>query len=272
MIDRDIEKRITDAGFELARSRKHLIWKDAEGRTLVTANSPSDHRAGSNILRDLDRVRNSTPWATATATPAAEVSILAPQPKKKSASKSKGKGSGYSGVGVVYYKSSRPVPSEEVLESEREWNRLRDRLRADMFEFEKELQRIWRTVYEEVWHSKARWEMARQLCERREDARKKVKSIGLVAFKRYIRSFIRQLWRKERIPKFPLAAMLISNLFDGEPVLEEEPTAVEERALDVWRGFVTDNIIGSGIPDWLMAAYDSYHSKDEEQALPATAD
>lgn len=52
----DLERIIRDQGFELARQRKHKVYKHPDGRTFVMASTPSDWRAGQNILGDFAKV------------------------------------------------------------------------------------------------------------------------------------------------------------------------------------------------------------------------
>jgi hypothetical protein len=52
-------KRITrileESGFELARSKNHLVWKRSDGLTWTMSKTPSDSRAEQNALSDLRR-------------------------------------------------------------------------------------------------------------------------------------------------------------------------------------------------------------------------
>ena len=53
----NLDDIIRSAGFELARQRKHKIYKSAKlGKTLVVASTPGDHRAGENTLAQLARL------------------------------------------------------------------------------------------------------------------------------------------------------------------------------------------------------------------------
>ena len=53
----NLDAIIRSAGFQLARQRKHKVYKHAElGKTLVVASTPSDHRAGANTLAQLSRL------------------------------------------------------------------------------------------------------------------------------------------------------------------------------------------------------------------------
>lgn len=54
-----IEKQITNhmrsIGAVLLRHKKHNVWQLANGRLIVTSQSPSDYRAFSNVLGDIKR-------------------------------------------------------------------------------------------------------------------------------------------------------------------------------------------------------------------------
>ena len=54
--ERDLGEQLAQLGFTLEAQGKHLKWRHANGRLLVTSVSPSDHRAFDNILRDARRV------------------------------------------------------------------------------------------------------------------------------------------------------------------------------------------------------------------------
>jgi predicted RNA binding protein YcfA (HicA-like mRNA interferase family) len=51
-----IERLLSSHGFELARQRKHKVYKREDGTTFVTASTPSDRRAERNQISTLSRV------------------------------------------------------------------------------------------------------------------------------------------------------------------------------------------------------------------------
>jgi predicted RNA binding protein YcfA (HicA-like mRNA interferase family) len=51
-----VERILAEQGFSLVRQKKHRVYRDGAGRTLVTASTPSDWRSERNILRNLSRV------------------------------------------------------------------------------------------------------------------------------------------------------------------------------------------------------------------------
>jgi len=72
----DLEAVIKNAGFDLARQRKHKIYRDAFGRTLVTASTPSDRRFHQQVLAQLCRITGTR-----------KHELLAPKKPKRSARK-----------------------------------------------------------------------------------------------------------------------------------------------------------------------------------------
>jgi hypothetical protein len=52
----DIDKLAKQHGFELERTKKHRVYKSADGRTLVTPSTPSDKDWEQNALTDFARV------------------------------------------------------------------------------------------------------------------------------------------------------------------------------------------------------------------------
>lgn len=48
-------------GFELHRSKNHLIWRDDEGNQIVTGKTISDHRAIANIVKSIKKKRKGVP-------------------------------------------------------------------------------------------------------------------------------------------------------------------------------------------------------------------
>jgi predicted RNA binding protein YcfA (HicA-like mRNA interferase family) len=53
MSEQEFEKALRAHGFKLARQKKHRVHKNPEGKTLVTASTPSDWRWSRNALRQL---------------------------------------------------------------------------------------------------------------------------------------------------------------------------------------------------------------------------
>jgi predicted RNA binding protein YcfA (HicA-like mRNA interferase family) len=56
MSDQELQKNLRAHGFELARQRKHRVYKDRAGRTFVTSSTPSDRRWSAKALADLVRM------------------------------------------------------------------------------------------------------------------------------------------------------------------------------------------------------------------------
>jgi hypothetical protein len=56
MSEKKFHEALRAKGFKLARQKKHLVHKNAEGKTLVTASTPSDWRWSRNALRELVRL------------------------------------------------------------------------------------------------------------------------------------------------------------------------------------------------------------------------
>jgi hypothetical protein len=55
MSEEDFERALRTHGFKQVRGKKHRVFKDADGKTLVTASTPSDWRSSRNEWRDLAR-------------------------------------------------------------------------------------------------------------------------------------------------------------------------------------------------------------------------
>jgi hypothetical protein len=70
----NIEAIIRAAGFKLARQRKHRVYRDGDGRILVTASTPSDRRFRQQVLAQLCRVTGTR-----------KHELLAPRKKKRGA-------------------------------------------------------------------------------------------------------------------------------------------------------------------------------------------
>jgi hypothetical protein len=51
-----IDRLLDQHGFQLARSRKHRVYKNADGTTFVTASTPSDWRAERNSISDFAKL------------------------------------------------------------------------------------------------------------------------------------------------------------------------------------------------------------------------
>jgi hypothetical protein len=51
-----VESILAAHGFEVVRQKKHKVWRDENGRTIVTPASPSDRRWNDNAIGDLSRV------------------------------------------------------------------------------------------------------------------------------------------------------------------------------------------------------------------------
>jgi hypothetical protein len=51
-----IDRLLDQHGFQLARSRKHRVYKNADGTTFVTASTPSDSRAERNSISDFAKL------------------------------------------------------------------------------------------------------------------------------------------------------------------------------------------------------------------------
>ncbi len=52
---KQVSNHMRSIGAVLVRSNKHNVWKLTNGRVVVTSQSPSDHRAFRNVLRDIKR-------------------------------------------------------------------------------------------------------------------------------------------------------------------------------------------------------------------------
>lgn len=48
-------------GFELHRSKNHLIWRDDNGNQIVTGKTISDHRAVANIIKTIEKKKKGVP-------------------------------------------------------------------------------------------------------------------------------------------------------------------------------------------------------------------
>lgn len=55
-INGKLRDALDSLGATLKREKKHLVWELPNGRTFVTAKSPSDHRAEKNALTDLEAI------------------------------------------------------------------------------------------------------------------------------------------------------------------------------------------------------------------------
>lgn len=55
MTKKKIDKIAKEHGFLLIRAKKHKVWRNANGVTIVTGNSPSDRNAERNIEKSFFR-------------------------------------------------------------------------------------------------------------------------------------------------------------------------------------------------------------------------
>jgi predicted RNA binding protein YcfA (HicA-like mRNA interferase family) len=55
MSNKKVTDALNDAGFELVRQKKHRVYQNAEGKTVVTSSTPSDRNAVRAQLRDIRR-------------------------------------------------------------------------------------------------------------------------------------------------------------------------------------------------------------------------
>lgn len=53
---RDLEKQLRAAGFRVVREKKHKVWRDDTGLTIISPKSHSDHRAAENLAATLRRL------------------------------------------------------------------------------------------------------------------------------------------------------------------------------------------------------------------------
>jgi hypothetical protein len=58
-VTKDLKKLMKTYQFNLHRSKNHLIWKNADGITIVTSSSPSDNYALNQIERTIKRMLKS---------------------------------------------------------------------------------------------------------------------------------------------------------------------------------------------------------------------
>jgi predicted RNA binding protein YcfA (HicA-like mRNA interferase family) len=52
----NVERILSEQGFNLVRQRKHRVYRRGDGKTLVVSSTPSDWRSERNVLRDLSRL------------------------------------------------------------------------------------------------------------------------------------------------------------------------------------------------------------------------
>jgi hypothetical protein len=59
-LDKDVRKTLTALGYGITSANSNLKWRDAQGRTLITAQSPSDHRSTMKIMSTVAKQQGCT--------------------------------------------------------------------------------------------------------------------------------------------------------------------------------------------------------------------
>jgi predicted RNA binding protein YcfA (HicA-like mRNA interferase family) len=145
MSDKDVDTALERAGFQLVRQGKHLVYKNAAGKTVTISKTPSDWRASFKVLRDIKRELNP-------ATPAgAAIDVELPKQQKKGAAR------GHAASTFDFYTGmaphSVPATEEETIKALQGYLRSRDAYQFKS-EFTKEIvklaERISQTSREDI--------------------------------------------------------------------------------------------------------------------------